>query len=80
MSSISVARRHLQPEVVERRAARRRSVAREQVDELAELAGVEDERVPALAGVVALGPAEDVAVEVEDLGAARVVEQRPGPW
>ena len=69
-----LARRHLQTEVVDR-APGRRALGRQEEDELPELAGVEDERVPALAGVVALGPAEDVAVEVEDLGAAGVVER-----
>ena len=73
-----LARRHLQTEVVDR-ASRRRPLRRQEEDELAELARVEDERVPALAGVVALGPAEHVAVEVEDLGAAGVVERRRDP-
>src|SRR6185436_16192355 len=41
------------------------------------LAGIEDERIPRLHAVVALGPAEDLAVEVEDLGPAGVVQQRP---
>ncbi len=52
-----------------------RGVGGEQVHELAERAGVEDERVAPLAGVVAFGPAEHVAVEVEDLGPAAVVER-----
>ena len=62
-------RRDLQAEVVERGRVQVR-VAGQQVDELAERAGVEDQRVAGLAGVVAFGPAEHVAVEVEQLGAA----------
>ena len=69
-----LAGRHLQTEMVDR-ASLRHALGRQEEDELPELARVEDERVPALAGVVTLGPAEDVAVEVEDLGAADVVER-----
>src|SRR5262249_22009798 len=47
-----------------------------QVDELAERARVHDQRVARLAGVVALGPPEHVAIEVEQPCAALVVEQR----
>ena len=56
--------------------ARRIRIAGQEVHELRERAGVQDQRVAGLAGVVALGPAEHVAVEVEELGATVVVEQR----
>ena len=59
--------------------AREVRIAGQQIHELAERAGVEDQRVADLAGVVAFGPAEHVAVEVEQLGAAAVVEQRRDP-
>src|SRR5437660_1103841 len=49
-------------------------VARQQVDELGGSARVKDERVAFLTGVVALAPAEDLAVEVEDGGSPPIVE------
>src|SRR5262249_30747350 len=68
--------RPLEAEVLDRGGGRTRALSRREIDELADLAGVHDERVPALAGVVALGPAEHVTVEIEDVLAAGVVEQR----
>ena len=62
-------RRHLEAEVVEARALER-GIARQQVHEL-HLSGHEDERVARLPAVVALEPAEHVAVEVLDLGTRR---------
>ena len=71
-----VERRDLQAEVVERGARRGTGRPGSRYTNCAERAGVEDQRVAGLAGVVAFGPAEHVAVEVEHVGAARVVEQR----
>ena len=65
--------RHLEAEVIERRGDEV-GIAGEQVDELGERAGVQDQRVARLAGVVGLGPAEDLPVEIEDVLPALVVE------
>ena len=65
----------LHAEVIERWRGER-GIGGQQVDELAERTGVEDERVALLAGVVALGPAEHLAVEGEHVGAAALVEHR----
>ena len=58
--------------LVEPRALER-GITRQQVHEL-HLSGHEDERVARLPAVVALEPAEHVAVEVLDLDAPGVVE------
>jgi hypothetical protein len=68
-------RRDLQAEVVHCRRPQVRITGQE-VYELRERSRVEDQRIAGLPGVVAFGPAEHVTVEVEELGAAVVVEER----
>ena len=63
----------LQAEMVERRRGERR-IGGEQVYELAERAGVHDQGIERLSGVVAFDPAEDLAEEVEQIRAPAIVE------
>ena len=69
-----IARGDLQSEMVETGGTEVLVGGGEQIQVLAHLAGVEDERIPLLGAVVAFGPAEHLTEEVEQRRPAGVVE------
>ena len=64
---------HLHPEVVHVRRDHELVLRRQQVEELTQRPGVEDEGISLLRAVVPLGPSEDLGEEVQERGPALIV-------